>query len=354
MGKNKRNKRNRDQHTAGDSLHRFLHGADLDEANRAVREAEANLLEARRRAAQAADAIRAAQSRPAHAKIDLDDAHGHAPEDQAAAFFNRPGDYYLARLSIRDKFDHAATVATADTVLKASEDQRDYLLEVLRQIRGGFGDLCRIELYRTHTVEHGPQAPNKSPGTTQATAGAGNTETQEAAANDTYAGVRLAPGSFTVRDGRPIPMSEFHLGERYSSADAGHDPHPPTDTPYTDQIDGQVPPWVAGTPGAGFTLPPTNGRRDLTREEIQAQLPGMTRAQAAAELGKHPEDIGGNVYATGDLQREQIAAELGIPVENLLPIKMSNGGHAYSVLPTPPPEPEGRHAKPEGEASDER
>lgn len=424
MGKSKRNKRNRDQRPAGDSLHQFLHGrhgSDLDEANRAVRQAEANLLEARRRAAQAAEAMRTRPARTvfeagqratsnrvrrnARVPVDLDDARGQAPEDQAAAFFNRPGDYYLARftLAVGDAPTTGAPAGpklAAETVLKASEDQFDYLLEVLRQIRGGFGDRCRIELYRTHTVE---QAPDPGPG---------HFPEPEARLVD---GLIEATEQHTKRqaremlrehldDGPPIPMNEFRLGERYSSADAGHDQHPPAG-PYTDQVDGathdQVPPWLADAPPYPKPDPyrfttkgpakPTHdvdtfandgttavvicgcGRRfaaetedaayklhaehapavhesdwyrDLTREELQQQLPGMTRAEAAAELGKRPEDIGGTFQATGDLEREKLAAEVGVPVEHLQPIRMSNGGYAYAVKPPAAPA-EGRHAKPE-------
>ena len=328
MGKSKRNRDRR-----RDDAMRWP-APSLEQANADVRNAERVLLEARRRAAQAAEAARGAEQRRrehlsgygaahraardrvrrAHLPVDLDDAGGRAPEDQGAAFFNRPGDYYLAKFSVGGHVNGGPSGVTfvAETVLKASEDEFDYLLEVLRQIRGGFGEKCRIELYRTHTVEQAPDEPGHFPEP------------------------EIRP---TIDDGPPIPMSEFRLGERYSSADAGHDAADQP-VPTLDERNDQIPPWLRGAPPWVQEV-----TRDLTREELQAQLPGMTRAEVAAELGKRPEDIGGNVY-TGDLEREKIAAEFGVPVESLQPISMSNGGYAYSVVPQPPP-PEGRHAKSE-------
>lgn len=345
MGKSKNTKRRRDRSNAESSLHRFLD--PLTAANEDVRAAEEALTQARRRAAIAAheqhrsygipedhrEKLRAERenslnaglrSRPAHATINLDDAHGQAPEDQAAAFFNRPGDYYLARFTIREADGIVGPEANAETVLKASEDQLDYLLEVLRQIRGGFGDRCRIELYRTHTVEQAPGRDNAG---------------KPFQPNVTPDGPGHAQ-RYTIPDGPPlVPGVDVHLDARQRGPEVVGD-----DGQTDSERNGQVPPWLTGSPP--WMQQVAWHTRDLTREELQAQLPGMTRAQAAAELGKRPEDIGGNVYATGDLQAEQIAAELGIPVENLQPLPMSNGGTAYAVKP-PERAPEGRHAKPE-------
>src|SRR6478609_7637367 len=102
-----------------------------------------------------ADATRQRARGGARARVDIDTGTA-SPEDQAAAFFNRPGDYFLAKFSVGgavERLPGAGVTFVGETVLKASEDQFDYLLEVLRQIRGGFDDKCRIELYRTHTVE---------------------------------------------------------------------------------------------------------------------------------------------------------------------------------------------------------
>ena len=344
MSKSKRNKKRRDQRVAQSALDRFLtldpnRGDDrptLDEANTEVRKAERRLLYARQLAAGAAEAARNAESRRrarmgddagrfrakrVHTPIDLDDAGNRSPDDQADAFFNRPGDYFLAKFAItRPAISSPGhiEIAKAETVLKASEDQFDYLLEVLRQIRGGFGNKCRIELYRTHTVEQASPSP-----------------TEEIVRGPAR---RIAPGSFTIQDGQPIPMDEFTLGPRQRGPEVvGTDGQ--TDT----ERAGQIPPWMSGTP-LGLPDDALAGR-DLTREELQATLPGMTRAEAAAELGKRPEDIGGNVYAA-DLTREQIAADLGVPVDSVDPIPMTGGGYAYAIKPSAPP-PAGRHATPD-------
>jgi hypothetical protein len=299
MGKNKRNKRNRDREVAMSSLERFLRIpetppiSELGQATVAVRPAEAALLKARRRAAIAAHESRDRGLGPDYQRARkrvLDRAAEPCTvpgdpvslettepgEDLASAFFNRAGDYFLAKFTITTDPDADASIAptaTAETVLKADEAQFPYLLEVLRQIRGGFGTRCRVELYRTHTVEQGPAADHEPP----------------------------PPGR--------VVITEENLEEAAASI-------------------------------------------GLTGEELVKLSPGEVvrhLAEAAAELGKRADELGGNIYSTGDLEVDQIARELGIPVESLQKIPMAGGGYAYSVIPTPPPEPEGRHSAPDPE-----
>jgi hypothetical protein len=527
MGKNKRNKRNRDREVAMSSLERFLRIpetppiSELGQANEAVRTAEAALLKARRRAAIAAHESRDRGLGPDYQRARkrvLDRAAEPCTvpgdpvslettepgEDLASAFFNRAGDYFLAKFTITTDPDADASIAptaTAETVLKADEAQFPYLLEVLRQIRGGFGTRCRVELYRTHTVEQGPAADHEppppgrvviteenleeaaasigltgeelvklSPGEVlrhlaeagrepddpaasfrkrvnpktasgpanvnplvgytaggiiengqwddpKTASGPGDANEQVAAVDpeqiengqsatdrliarlaEAVADGRLTPeqadryraeaglapwpvddggtssvglfqqqpprwhvseGSWELKgnpgdlvqppeDGPPIPMSEFTVGPRQRGPEVvGADGL--TDS----ERAGQIPPWLSGIPlglpddALGDLVEETP--IELTREEIQAQLPGMTRAEAAAELGKRADELGGNIYSTGDLEVDQIARELGIPVESLQKIPMAGGGYAYSVIPTPPPEPEGRHSAPDPE-----
>lgn len=369
MGKSKRNKRNRDQRIAQTGLGRFL-DSDLANANADVREAERILLGARQRAAHAAQQARTGsysyrehfgQDGHTRTPVDLNDAGGRSPEDQAAAFFNRPGDYFLARFQITGGGDDMPVPGPtitfkAETVLKASEAEYPYLLEVLRQIRGGFGDRCRIELYRTHTVEREPEfnptptATNLAMRRLQAEHTRAVAEDRLAEAADRIIGSPVRPPS-SIPDGPPMPMSDFTLGPRQRGPEVvGGDGR--TDS----ERNGQIPPWLASLNvcdlcrRTGGEHEPTCVRRleqapDLTREELAEQLPGMTRAEAAAELGTTPEDLGGNIYGTGDMQVEQLAAEIGVPPGCLQPIPMAGGGVAYAVIPTPP-EPEGRHASP--------
>ena len=48
-----------------------------------------------------------------------------------------------------------------------------------------------------------------------------------------------------------------------------------------------------------------------------------------------------------DVLPEDLAAELGVPVESLRRIAIAGGGYAWSVVPVEPLEERGRHAAPE-------
>jgi hypothetical protein len=279
----------------------------FDEAQQDVRDAEEVLAEARRRARIAAAAQRGntrrqqMSARASRKAIDLDTGTA-SPEDQAAAFFNRPGDYFEARFIVYT--GHNGEKLGASTVLKADESQFDYLLEVLRQIRGGFGEAMRIELTRTHTVEAPPEVPDALTGLRQA-------ERNAARRN----GRRIIP------DGQPMDMRDFHLGERYGSDD---------------------PEFAAYAAGVRAEAE----RRDLTREELAAQLPGQTRAEVAEELSRDPRGLGDTIkHVPPETTPEALAAELGVPVESLTPLPMTGGGMAYSIKP-PEVEPDGKHAAP--------
>ena len=107
-----------------------------------VAEAEAILDRARRR--EAAQAGRPTVRR----RVDL--ANLDTPEvthaEQYAEFLNRPGRFYVATIEIPLDDKALGEKLATTTTFKADDDQLLYLVEVLRQIRGAFGQHCRINL----------------------------------------------------------------------------------------------------------------------------------------------------------------------------------------------------------------
>jgi hypothetical protein len=170
-----------------------------------------------------------------------------AQPDPAEEFFTRPGDYYIAKFEIGGHVDDIAGVTfIAESVFKADDQQLPYLIEVIRQIRGAFGDKARVRLTKALAKQQ------------------------------------------TIK-----PPAENARGAVDSSP-----------------------------------------RPDLSRAQLQEQLPGMTRAALAAEIGVRPAEIGGDVNSVpSEISVEELAAELGVSPLDLQPIDMIGGGRAYAVKP---------------------
>ncbi|WP_319456896.1 MULTISPECIES: hypothetical protein [unclassified Mycobacterium] len=364
-----------------------------------VAEAEQILERARRReAAQAAErgAGTYAYREMFAPQVDLGtlDTPGISHADQWADFLNRPGRFYVAQIVIPLDGEPLGQKLGSQTTLKADDDQLPYLVEVLRQVRGAFGEHARITLTpaEPHVEERriaGPPARVTVDGVPHIGQQVGKVERAQAsmrgvgkahsdardrlmaaqrdaeaqrkqarvwccgtpitgphAAGCAYEptpdnpidyngpGFMLPPpnGKATIPNGPPISMDEFELGPRRRGPETvGEDGL--TDS----ERAGQVPPW------AGGPIPD----REFTRDELAEMLPGQTRTEVAAELGKTPDEIGGVVHHA-DVMPEALAAELGVPVESLRRIPMTGGGYAWTVTPPPAAEEPGRHAAPEG------
>ena len=291
MGKSKRNKHRRDS-WLDDPVHR---------ANAEVVAAERTLLAKRQAAARAAAAA-------------VNGQQPQTPAEQAEAFFNRPGDYFVGRFNIGGHVDGGPSGVTfvAECVFKADEQQLPYLVEVIRQIRGGFGDRARIELSRART-QAGPPVGKR---------------------------VEYGPGT------APAEAMQPDVTPSWPPPPPAWDPTAPVaPAPWADQPD--------TLEDLAADLLPSDGS-DLTREQLQAQLPGMTRAEVADELGVHPADIGGEIKHAGDLELEQIAAEMGLSPLDLEPIEMRGGGRVYAVKPRQTQPPAGRHAAPDASTGDNK
>lgn len=276
MGKSKRNKARR------------LDPVALAQAE--VRAAEATLLAKRQAAARAAAAMVNGQA---------------SPEDQYAEFLNRPGDYYVARFEVGGKINETQGVTyIGECVLKADEEQMPYLVEIIRQIRGGFGEQARITLSRAQTVQQ-----------------------------------RIDPRP-TATNVAMHRLQEQHA-RAVREAEAAAMP-PVNGYPNTLPVD----PFEAA---AADLLP----GGELSREQLQEQLPGMTRREVADELGVDPAEIGGDIKGAGSIDVEQLAAELGVSPLDLMPIKASDGSTVYAVKPGAGRPPAGRHARPEDDPRDD-
>jgi hypothetical protein len=318
-----------------------------------VEEAEAALERARRREAAREADRRGPGNFPfpevsrAVPRVDL--ANLDTPEvshaDQWAAFLNRPGRFYVATLEIPADDDLMGLKVASRATLKADDQQLPYLVEVLRQVRGAFGEHCRITLTPADVVSAetgraaGPavtrhddpergaallaaqrRAQAATEGTRREARRLADEMNRDATPEELEAvramrrvqAERIAEALPTVPDGPPhVPGVDVHLGERVD----------PTKPPR--------PPWEAVSD------------REFTKEELLEMLPGQTRAEVAAEAGKAPEDLGGTVQS--DELPETIAAELGVPLESLTRVAMHGGGYAWAVVPTAAPT-AGRHA----------
>ena len=277
-----------------------------------VAEAQAALERAQRREADAranVHPIHAASGREYRAgqyqrpAVDLAnlDTPGVTHQDQWADFMNRPGRFYVAQFTIPLDDDHMGQKLGATTTFKADDEQLLYLVEVLRQVRGAFGERCRIQLSPAEPVPG--EEPEPLPDARVRVNGV------------EYIGERrdlVVP----ERSERPATADELAaIRQMRNTVDA--------------------PPWVSSEEDRALN--------EFTREQLVAMLPGQTRREVAAELGKAPEAIGGSVRS--DQLPEELADELGVPVESLRRIPMTGGGYAWTV--TPPVVEHGRHAAPD-------
>lgn len=78
------------------------------------------------------------------------------PEQQAAAFFERPGDYYLINIAIPPHAEPDYQFA-----IKADNTQIGYATEILHQLRGALGQHARITITKATQLD-------PLPGTTEA------------------------------------------------------------------------------------------------------------------------------------------------------------------------------------------
>ncbi|WP_229481645.1 hypothetical protein [Mycolicibacterium mageritense] len=329
--------------------------------------------------------------------------------DQWAAFLNRPGRFYVASIEIPLDNDALGEKLGTTTTLKADDDQLPYLVEVLRQVRGALGPRCRITLTPAepnveerriagparidHTADLGHRIDDMiergSLGTPAAKAYRESVppEVGDAIVKRAFARRRVADAEARLREreathrraetGSPAGRRDWCCGTPIT------DPHTPgcafeprEDNPidYTGPARVATPEELAAVREMraradarnGFTLPPANGKveipdgppqmygrdwvregQEFTREELVEMLPGQTRAEVAQELGKTPEELGGTVHHA-EVMPEELAAQLGVPVESLRRIPIVGGGFAWTVTP-PPAEEVGRHAAPEGD-----
>ncbi|MCG5431216.1 hypothetical protein LV457_02790 [Mycobacterium sp. MYCO198283] len=284
-----------------------------------VAEAKRQLAAARRREEAAPPAVDLANL----------DTPGVSHAEQYAEFLNRPGDFYVARIEIPlDDEIHLRPKLGVTATLKADAQQLPYLVEVLRQIRGALGDHARINLVRATPAGDQPEQASRASST---------------------APTRAFPTSTGPLQATPEELSAIREMRARAEARNGFTMPPPNGKPMLPdgppQLYGRD--WVAegqkiydGTVAQSpwqqeHAVIADAAQRDLTREEIARMLPGRTRAEVAAELGKTPEELGGNVYHA-DVMPEQLAADLGVPVESLRRIPMTGGGHAWTVAPAEP------------------
>ncbi|ORA24915.1 hypothetical protein BST13_33640 [Mycobacterium aquaticum] len=350
-------------------------------------EAEAQLERARRRAAHPAGEYAYREHftpRVDLANLDTPDV-SHA--DQWAAFLNRPGRFYVAQIEIPLDDEALGQKLSTTTTLKADDDQLPYLVEVLRQVRGALGARCRITLTPAEpNVEDrrvaGPAArvTTTSPDGVTRIHRMARDRARNRDIDDLIERSSLGtPAAKAYRESVPPEVGEA-IVRRADAARERTEPDEPCEhcvaaaqetpiatheRPATAEELAAVREMRARADARnGFTLPPANGKveipngppqmhgrdwvaegQEFTRDEIASMLPGQTRAEVAQELGKAPEDLGGAVHHA-DVMPEQLAQELGVPVESLKRVAMTGGGYAWVVTPQPAPE-VGRHAAPD-------
>lgn len=374
-----------------------------------VEEAERQLERARRR--------EAGPSRIPAVDLANLDTPGVTHAEQYAEFLNRPGDFYVARIEIPLDDDPLGEKLGATATLKADSRQLPYLVEVLRQVRGALGERTRIELVRAEVADAAPAA---EPPVAERGIGARHAAARDAVmARQREAQRAIVESERRLDEARRLAARRSPAEEMQPDPDLGEaiaaegirvwccgtsitGPHvagcmfePRPDNPidyggpaviadptngYSANGHGRYTPadgppmqygrdWVAE--GQEFDdEPPTSAwqeeharlaeaaGRDLTPEEIAAMLPGQTRAETAAELGKRPEDLGGSIppgSGLDDAEAEQIARDLGVPVSALRKIEARGGnGYAWVVIPSTEMIEQGRHARPEPEHPDEQ
>ncbi len=278
--------------------------------------------------------------------------------EQYAEFLNRPGRFYVGQFEIALDDEPLGQKLTTQTTFKADDQQLLYLVEVLRQVRGALGAHTRITLApaEPHVEQRrlaGP--PTRTPTTDEADDLRGvmavHRASREALRRATE---NRAPCVHCAEDAQATPIT------------AHERPATPEELAAVREMRARA------DARNGFTLPPANGHppnvipdgpprqygrdwvaegqeldREFTREELVDMLPGQTRAELAQELGKAPENLGGTVH-NADVMPEELAAELGVPVESLQRIAIQGGGYAWAVKPTPEAS-GGRHAAPDGD-----
>uniref|UniRef100_A0AAU8GMY0 Helix-turn-helix DNA binding domain protein n=1 Tax=Mycobacterium phage JustASigh TaxID=3158894 RepID=A0AAU8GMY0_9CAUD len=346
--------------------------------------------------AEATRALEAAQRREAGAHIAtrrVDLVNLDTPDvthaEQYAEFLNRPGRFYVGQFEIPLDDEPLGQKLCTQTTFKADDQQLLYLVEVLRQIRGALSAHARITLTLAQ--------PAGKPGS----AWFSDDQLAESALQTAREGARVTT---TTPDGvtrihrmarevvRQRSTDDCNIRGKSSTPDvairewccgtpitAPHvdgcmfKPRPDAPIDYTGPARVATPEELAAVREMraraearnGFTLPPANGKAEIpdgppqlygrdwvaygqefTREELVDMLPGQTRAEVAQELGKEPEEIGGTVH-NADVMPEELAAELGVPVESLQRIAIQGGGYAWAVKPTSTEQTAGRHAAPD-------
>ncbi len=334
--------------------------------------------------AEATRALEAAQRREAGAHIAtrrVDLANLDTPDvthaEQYAEFLNRPGKFYLAQFEIPLDGDPMGQKVGTQTTFKADDQQLLYLVEVLRQIRGALGERTKITLTPAEPAR--PPVPHYN--------GASTTYRHP----DEFDGVtrihRMArevvrqrsTDDCNIRSKSSTPnvaIREWCCGTPITAPHVDgcmFEPRPDAPVNYTGPARVATPEELAAVREMraraearnGFTLPPANGKAEIpdgppqlygrdwvaqgqefTREELVDMLPGQTRAEVAQDLGKEPEEIGGTVH-NADVMPEELAAELGVPVESLQRIAIQGGGYAWAVKPSSTEQAAGRHAAPD-------
>ncbi|MDV7192614.1 hypothetical protein [Mycolicibacterium fortuitum] len=339
-----------------------------------VAEATRALEAAQRREAAAHSAVQRTQRRIDLANLDTPDVT-HA--EQYAEFLNRPGRFYVGQFEIPLDDQPLGQKLCTQTTFKADDQQLLYLVEVLRQIRGALGERTRITL--APAEPHVEERRLAGPARVTTTAPDGVTTIHRMArdvvrqrSNDdcNIRGKSSTP-NVAIREwccGTPVtdphaascwvaaadrqrasstpdvairewccgtPMTDPHLD------DCAYQPRPDAPVDYT----GPARVATAEDLAAVREMRARAEGQEFTREQLVDMLPGQTRSEVAQELGKAPENLGGTVH-NADMMPEDLAAELGVPVESLQRIPIRGGGHAWAVKPGPA-QPGGRHAAPD-------
>ena len=320
-----------------------------------VAEATRALEAAQRREAAAHSAVQRTQRRIDLANLDTPDVT-HA--EQYAEFLNRPGRFYVGQFEIPLDDEPLGQKLCTQTTFKADDQQLLYLVEVLRQIRGALSAHARITL--TPAEPHVEERRLAGPARVTTTTPDGVTTIHRMA--------RESVPDVPIREWCcGTPMTEPHLDG------CAYQPRPDAPVDYGGPARVATPEELAAVREMraraearnGFTLPPANGKAEIpdgpaemygrdwvgegqefTREELVDMLPGQTRPEVAQELGKTPEAIGGTVH-NADMMPEELAAELGVPVESLQRIAIQGGGYAWAVKPSNTEQAVGRHAAPD-------
>lgn len=352
-----------------------------------VAEATRALEAAQRREAAAHSAVQRTQRRIDLANLDTPDVT-HA--EQYAEFLNRPGRFYVGQFEIPLDDQPLGQKLCTQTTFKADDQQLLYLVEVLRQIRGALGERTRITLApaEPHVEERRLAGPARVTTTTPDGVTTihrmardvvrqrsnddcnirGKSSTPDVAIREWCCGtpvtsphvancwVAAADRQRSTRNDLAAAPDETAALPQDVMEDAYSELGMPYGRPVTDEELARVREMCARAEARKAEIPdgpPQMYGRDwvgeegqeFTREQLVDMLPGQTRSEVAQELGKAPENLGGTVH-NADMMPEDLAAELGVPVESLQRIPIRGGGHAWAVKPGPA-QPGGRHAAPD-------